>query len=300
MQEFIKPLQIYLFIYILHKSIISFKDSKILINAIVTSMGIQVICLFWFYIIKGEDPSSLLMWNTLFLGHKNIFSIIVAQMALFWMCFSINRKSDFSILYIFLALFSLAILLYSQSMTTWIAFLFASIIILVFTKKKNKLIASIIFTCGILLLALFYSIISEKVAYSLNSLNPDYYYIPTYRLGAFYGQFLGIMENPIMGGGFQYLQFGHNGFLTTWNKLGIFGLIISFIIIIKIYKTFKFNFENIKTNYHKTLSLFGLSMIPMIPIVNLTHSFQLTENGDFGIMLILFIVYIATTRRLDI
>ena len=60
------------------------------------------------------------------------------------------------------------------------------------------------------------------------------------------------------------------------------------------------NFENVKTNYHKTLSIFGLSIISMIPIVNLTHSFQLTENSDFGIILILYIVYIATTRRFEI
>lgn len=296
--QFLKPLEYYIILYILYKTIKNKKDVKIYFYFLYFATLIGMIHLFLQYVIFKIDPYSMEMWKNAFAGHKNVFGIIAAIMCLISFSFYLHIK-DYKtrLLFIFGGFVSSVVLVYSLSRNAWASFLIASLY-LVYKEKKMKAFLIPFFIFLLVILTPLSDMVLKRATRGVES--GDLNVITAGRLESQWtDQWRGIKKNPIFGGGGVALR-SHNGYLTIWNKVGIFGLIISFIIFYKMFKLFLFIFN--QRSFKGTIKAFssvGLSCIVFVLFANIAGTLHIVISGYKvqSVFLIMFI-YISSFKLL--
>jgi len=296
--HFLKPLEYYFILYILYKTIKDKKDIKSYFCFLYFAALIGMIYLFVQYVILKIDPYSMEMWKNTFAGHKNVFGIIAAIMCLISISFYLHENDyKMRLLIICGGFISSVTLIYSLSRNAWASFLLAFLYFL-YKEKKMKAFLIPFFIFLLVILTPLSDIVLKRATKGFKS--GDLNVITAGRVENHWtDQWRGIKKNPIFGGGDIALR-RHSGYLTTWNTVGIFGLIISFIIFYKMFKLFLFivNQRSFKGTI-KAFSLAGLSCIVLVIFVNIGGELHLVMDGfkAQSIFLIMFI-YISVFKLL--
>jgi len=296
--QFLKPLEYYVILYIMYKTTKDKKDVKIYFYFLYVATLIGMIYLFLQYVIFKIDPYSIEMWRNTFAGHKNVFGIIAAIMCLISISFYLHENDyKMRLLVICGGFISSVVLIYSLSRNAWASFLIAFLYFL-YKEKKMKAFLISFFIFLLVILTPLSDMVLKRATRGFES--GDLNVITAGRLKSQWtDQWRGIKKNPIFGGGGVALR-SHNGYLSIWNKVGIFGLIISFIIFYKMFKLFLFIFN--QRSFKGTIKAFssvGLSCIVFVLFTNITGNLQIVIAGYKiqSVFLIMFI-YISSFKLL--
>ncbi|MHA1341617.1 MAG: O-antigen ligase family protein [Promethearchaeota archaeon] len=292
--QFLKPLEYYIILYLIYKSINTKKDLKIYFYYFYLATFIGMIYLFMNYVILKVDPYSWEMWSNVFAGHKNVFGITAAIMSLVSISFYLH-VDDYKMKLLIMCggIISSFVLIYSLSRNAWASFLMA-LLYLLYKEKKMKAFFIPFFISLILILTPLSNIVIKRASRGLESGNLNE--ITAGRFGnQWANQWKGIKKNPIIGGG-EIALLHHSGYLTIWNKQGILGLIITFIILYKMLKLFLVIFTNKAfVGITKAFSLAGLSLVVLVLFANIAGDFQIVGKNMHNTFLIMFI-YISSFR----
>jgi len=298
MQELIKPLQYYIYFYLLYRLANSINSIKFYFYCLFVGLMIGVLVLFWNYIVLGYHPESPRMWSGIGLAHKQYFSILVAIECLICISLFIYADNNYKrILFSFFGIVSLTVLIYSYSRTTWVAFTLGLIYIIFKLRIKYIFLLIPTIIIGAFILFNYSPLFAERIKGFWMMADPRFFYLPYTRIESILAGIKGIQSDPIFGGGFKWVAFGHNGYLVTWNKLGIVGFVTSIIIFFKMFKVFskKINFSG-NSSITNTIALTGASIITMVPIINITASFQLTDPLDMPAVMAIMTLFMCFTK----
>jgi len=294
----LKPLEYYFVLYILYKSIKKEKDIKFFFYIFYFGVFIGLFFLFWQYVILGYDPYSQQMWDNPFAGHKNSFAVTMAILCLLSISFFLNIK-DRGIKFFSLAgaIFSFIVLAYSLSRNAWAGFLIG-LFYIAYKMRVKKVFVPVFLLLIIILFTPLSNIVTKRATKNIETGNVDL--IISGRIESRWEpQIEAIKRNPIIGGGVVGLL-GHNGYLSVWNKTGIFGLIITIIIFYKMFKMFLVAYKcSSSQGFERAFSLAGLSCVFMVPFINIVGSLQLIRLLDLSSITLIIFIYLSSYKLLN-
>jgi len=295
---FFKPLEYYFVLYILYKSIKKERDIKFFLFIFYVGALIGTFVLFWQYVILRYDSYSEQMWRNLFAGHKNYFAITMAILCLLSISFFLNIKDRRIKLFTLAgAIFSFIVLAYSMSRNAWAGFLIG-LFYIVYKMRAKKVFVPVFLLLIIILFTPLSNIVTKRATKNIETGNIDL--ILAGRIETVWtAQIEAIKKNPIIGGGMVGLL-GHNGYLSVWNKIGIFGLIITIIIFYKMFKMFLDAYKcSSSQGFERAFSLAGLSCVFMVPFINIAGSLQLIKLLDLSSISLIIFIYLSSYKLLN-
>lgn len=292
---FIRPLQYYIVLYILFKTIRSIKDIEKYFFIVFLATLIGVVVLFFQYTFM--DFSRREMWSNEFAGHKNAFGVRVAFFAIISIIFYFySNKKSIKLLSLSGLILGGGVLIFSLSRTAWVSFL-AGLIFLLYKANLKRMILLIPVAFLILSATPLSDTIFERIE-QRGTQGDEFNRLTAGRADKkWQPQIDAIIDNPIFGGGSIGLL-GHSGYLSTWNQLGLLGLIISFVIFYKMYRQMDIIRENSppEKSFEFALPLTGQVLIFMVPFINLTGSLTFIKNTTMPTLFILFFFFIASIK----
>jgi hypothetical protein len=294
---FLKPLQYHIILYIMFKVIKSERDIKFYLYIFYLSTLAGLMVLFYQYIILGYDSYSMVMWASKFAGHKNEFSVTAAVFTIICLSFCFNYKDKrLKYLGIFGSIISFVVLIFSLSRASWGGFLIG-VLYLFYKTKSNRLILISIFLLFVIVQTPMFDLVINRL-FGVGS--NDFRVMAESRVETRWLPGIeGIRKSPILGGGPKYGFIEHNGYISTWNKLGIAGLIISIILYYQFFKTYSNLLKNSPSrSLGSSIALSGLACIFLLLFINIFTSFTPLKLAYIPATSLIFFLYISSWKLL--
>jgi len=290
----VKPIEYYLILYFLYKSINSIKEIKIFLLILISAGVVGVIVLFWQVTITKISYSEI-FWNN-FAGHKNTWGVKVALLDIITLVtFLLTKNKKWKIFALISFVLGLGVLIFSLSRTAWVAFAVGTI----FIMYKSNLKKALLFI-PLVFIVISSTPLADKIIERMGRENAEANTSQLNKITAgrvekkWLPQIEAIEENPLFGGGTVGLL-GHSGYLAVWNQIGLLGLLITSYIFIKMY----FDLNKIhqatrdKSEFVRIITLTGLTLLLMVPIINITCSVVFFRLNDAPSLLMIGFFYIS-------
>src|SRR5690606_27703692 len=237
---------------------------------------------------------SEIFWHNV-AGHKNTWGVKVALSDIITLVtFLLTKNKKWKIFAIISFVLALRVLIFSLSRTAWVAFM-VGILFLMFKSQLRKLLLVLPILFIVISITPLSETIISRMEYKATDSGSELNQITAGRVEKkWLPQIEAIEENPLFGGGTVGLL-GHSGYLAVWNQIGLLGLLITSYMSIKLYCDLNkiHQATRDKSEYVRIITLTALTLLLMVPIINITSSVVFFRLNDAPSLLMIGFFYIS-------